>query len=242
MPEGVPKEGEPIPAVDPEDLRRRWNIQPLWDSKALLEAQSQQADSAAVWRRDGMIRMLVEFNYGQLLAPWHHGEELDDAVFRVAATFPMRELRHGCYKIAGDELYGFDPNAFVQRLIEETGISHVWEPIPTRVSEGGFEYDYARVTFKGQGPPDPKREAKRESIGLLWDAWSRNFNFQPSHLDEKEKFAHMVAILFASFAIDNIDLAREFMSPLFGGGEGGRPLGPILAELERRAQGWEPFA
>jgi len=65
--------------------------------------------------------MLTHFNHGQLLAPWHHGEELDDAVFRVAATFPMRALRDGCYMIAGDELYGYDPNAFVQRLMEETG-------------------------------------------------------------------------------------------------------------------------
>jgi len=35
----VHQEGEPIPPVDPEDLRRRWNIKPPWDSKALLEAQ-----------------------------------------------------------------------------------------------------------------------------------------------------------------------------------------------------------
>jgi len=32
----------------------------------------------------------------------------------------------------GDEKFGFDPNAFVQRLIDETGIPHVWIPIPTK--------------------------------------------------------------------------------------------------------------
>jgi hypothetical protein len=105
---------EPIPPVDPEDLRRRWNIKPHWTSEAVLAAQSHEADSAAVSRRDGMIRMLTHFNDGQLLAPWHHGEELDDAVFRVAAAFPMPALRTGCYKIAGEEQFGFDPNSFVQ--------------------------------------------------------------------------------------------------------------------------------
>ena len=58
--------------------------------------------------------MLAHSNHGQLLAPWRHGEELDDAVFRNAATFPMRALQHRVYKIAGDEIFGFDPNEFVE--------------------------------------------------------------------------------------------------------------------------------
>ncbi len=130
------KEGEPIPEVDSEDLRRRWNIKPPWTSESLQTARSHEVDSAAVDRRDGMIRMLADFKDRQVLAPWRHGEELNEAVFRVAATFPMRKLRQSVYRIAGDEIFGFDPNAFLQRLIEETGISHVWEPIPTRISEG----------------------------------------------------------------------------------------------------------
>ena len=104
-------EGEAIPPVDPEDLRRRWNIKIPGTREALEEAESHEADSSAVSRRDGMIRMLTDYSSGQLLAPWHHGEELDDAVFRVAATFPMRALREGVYQLAGDEIFGFDPAA-----------------------------------------------------------------------------------------------------------------------------------
>jgi hypothetical protein len=47
--------------------------------------------------------------------------------------------------IAGDERFGFDPNAFVQRLIEETGISHVWEPVSIKVSEDGRTFSYSLV-------------------------------------------------------------------------------------------------
>jgi hypothetical protein len=70
-----------------------------------------------------MVETLARYNKGQLLAPWHQGVELHEAVFRIAATFPLRYLKHKSYMIPGDEHFGFDPNAFVQRLIEETGIS-----------------------------------------------------------------------------------------------------------------------
>jgi hypothetical protein len=233
----VRKEGEPIPPVDAEDLRRRWNIRPPWPSEALLSADSHEADSSAVSRRDGIIRTLIDLNQGQLLAPWRRGEELDGAVFRVASTFPMWALRQGVYKIAGDEKFGFDPNAFVQRLIEETGISHVWEPIPTRIPEGHYTFGFTRATFKGQGPPDPEREAKRCARDVLWDVWSRYVNLHLSQ-DDRETFAHIVAILFADFVIDNVDLVRELTS-LFNGGRSAQPFA-VLTELERRAKGWKP--
>lgn len=205
-------------------------------SEAMQAAESREADSAAVSRRDGMIRMLTHFNHGQLLSPWHRGEELDDAVFRVAATFPMRALRNGCYKIAGDELYGYDPNAFVQRLIEETGISHVWEPIATRMPEGEFSFVLMRASVKGQGTLDLKHEVKNVSLTVLWDVWSKYFSIR-QFWDEgnQETFAHLVATVFADFVIDNIDLARELASVLTGGE--GTPPSAILTELERRAQG-----
>jgi len=234
------KEGEQISPVDPEDIKRRWNIKP-WTAEALLAAQSREADSSAVSHRDGMIKMLADLNHGQLLAPWHYGEELDDAVFRVAATFPMRALGRGNYEIAGDEIFGFDPNAFVQRLIEETGISHVWEPIPTRISEGGFAYAFARATFKGQDPPDPEREAKREARDLPWAIWSRF-----AHLDrllsqrDEQAFSDLEAfrlatMLFNDFVADNHDLLREVESAFRSGV--GFPPRTVLSELERRAQG-----
>jgi hypothetical protein len=188
--------------------------------------------------------MLANFKEGQLLAPWRQGEELDDAVFRVAATFPMRVVRHRVYKIAGDEIFGFDPNAFVQRLVEETGTSHVWEPIPTRIAEGGWSLSFARATFRGQKPPDlqqlpDEREAKRCAREVLWDVWTKYFHLQPPQRDDKETYAHVVAILFADFVIDNLDLARQLMSVFGRGGKGVEPF-TILTELERKAKGWRP--
>jgi hypothetical protein len=136
-------EGELIPSVHPEDLKRTWEYdrthsqvgsngcQWLQDRRAVC---SLGADGDDVSKRCGMIETLTRYNRGQLLTPWQHGKDLDDAVFRIAATFPLHEVKHKPYMIAGDERFGFDPNAFVQRLIEETGISHFWEPVETKVS------------------------------------------------------------------------------------------------------------
>jgi hypothetical protein len=231
----VYNEGEPIAPVDPEDLRHRWNIKHE-DREALIAAQIREGDrTAAVWSRDRMIRMLTGcFNHGQLLAPWQHGSELDDAVFRVAAIFPIRPLRQHIYKVAGDEIYGFDPNAFVQRLIEETGISHTWESIPTRIREGSWSYSFIRV---GSGPsPDPEREAKHKVRELLWAVWSKCHPKLSRPSPKHEHDTAVIAMHFADFAIDNVDLAREFVSVMSGGER--RPPLKILLELEQRAQVW----
>ena len=243
----VPNEGEPIPPVDPEDLKRNWKIQP-GDKEALIAERARGLNSSAISKRCWMIRVLTACsNQGQLLAPWQHGVELDDAVFRVAATFPIRTLRQHVYKVPGDEMWGFDPNVFVQKLIEETGISYVWEPVPARVQEGGFSYVTHRVTFKGQGPPDreaaneglkkfmapSEREAKHEAQELLWAVWSK---FQPHLSRPSRNHEHDVAIVamrFADFAIDHIGLAREFVSRR-NVAEGRSKLS-ILADLERGA-------
>ena len=80
----VSNEGEPVPPVDPEDLKRRRNT---WKQHltcdAARAAQSEEANSVAVTHRFRMVSSLEGFNHGQLLAPWKHGEDLDDAVFRV---------------------------------------------------------------------------------------------------------------------------------------------------------------
>jgi len=176
-----------------------------------------------------MIRMIYE-----LLTPWQHGDELDDAVFQVAATFPLRELKHRPYMIPGDEHFGFDPNAFVQRLIEETGISHVWEPVATKVAEGGRTFSYSLVG--GTRERDPDAAAKYGSRQVLWEMWKR---FAPS-LDEvvshsdKEHASEVVATFFANFLLDNIDLVRQ-LEDAFRDLQH-VPLDPILSELERRAQ------
>jgi 8-oxo-dGTP pyrophosphatase MutT (NUDIX family) len=222
-------EGEPIPPVDPEELKRRWSIKPPWTAEALQAAWCHELDCTAVSRRTGMVRTLIIY---KLLEPWQHGDELDDAVFRVAATFPVRERCHKSYMIPGGEYFGFDPNALVQRLIEETGISHVWEPVATKVPEGGR----ALITWSVPSM-NPERKAENQARQILWEMWKR---FSPS-LDEivshsdKEHAAQVVATFFANFLLDNIDLVRQleaaFKEPQ------SIPLDPILSELERRAQG-----
>jgi hypothetical protein len=231
----VSNEGDPIPPVDPEDLRRRWNTQ-QWDTEALIAERIREVDSSAIARRFYMLRMLSQaFNKGQLLTPWQHRAELDDAVFRIAATFPIRPLRQDVYKVPGDEMWGFDPNAFVQKLIDETGISHVWEPVLTKMTKGNCSYRTIRLgSGNPQGPEDTEREAKYEARQLLWAVWSKcqpNLSrLSPNH---GEHDVPVIAMQFADFAIDNVALAREFVSPRNGGEHRDRLT--MLLELERRA-------
>jgi hypothetical protein len=231
--------GEPIPPVDPDELRSSWEVRPTWTCGISPEAQ---AKFWAVSRRAGMIRMLTGRLHGHILAPWKHGEELDDAVFRIAATFPMRSIPHRTYHIAPDEYYGFDPNAFVQQLIEETGVSHTWEPIRTRVPEGICGFSFLRA-----GPPTPKdqashipffrdeREAKRCTREVFWDAWEKYRNIEPSETISKDMHARIVATRFGGFVIDNLDLAQQLMAH-FSAHEGNAFA--IVTELERRAIRW----
>jgi hypothetical protein len=104
------------------------------------------------------------------------------------ATFPLRYLKHKSYMIAGDEHFGFDPNAFVQRLIEETGIPHVWEPVATKIAEGGRCFVTESVKFEGQ-VPNPEREAKRKARRVVWNMWKRfapSLDRVPSHSDKEQ--------------------------------------------------------
>ena len=75
------------------------------------------ANLAAVWLRHSRLRLLIRQG---LLAHWLHGTELDDAVYRVAANFPM----HGV---------DFDPEMFLQKLREEKVGGHL---SPERVGSG----------------------------------------------------------------------------------------------------------
>ena len=227
-------EGEPIPPVDPEDVKRFWHVKPPWrPGNDVQSACSPGADTTAVFQRWAMIDTLTTYN---LLTPWKHGEDLDDAVFRVAARLPLHAIAYKRYKIPGDELHGFDPNAFVQRLIEETGISHVWETVATKVSEGGRTFSYSFVG--GAQERDPDAAAKHGARQILWEIWKR---FSPS-LDEvvshndKEQATHIVATFFANFLLDNIDLVRQ-LEDAFRDMQH-VPLDPILSELERKAQHW----
>lgn len=243
----VSNEGEPFPPVDPEDLKRVWKIQP-GDKEAWNAERARGLDSAlAIQRRCWMIKVTAGFNHRQLLAPWQHGGELDDAVFRLAATFPIRPLRQHLYKVPGDSVWGFDPNAFVQKLVEETGISHTWEPVLARLPEGSSVCTYEKVRiFRGPRDPEAVKEARKEAQKagpserevkldarqLLWAVWSKCQPNLSRTSGNHQIHVEIVAWNFADFVIDNIDLAIEFVSRK----SAGRQL-VILSELERRAIG-----
>jgi hypothetical protein len=167
-------EGQPIPPVDPKDIKRMCEYKRTHSRvgangcqwlQGLKAAISPEADFSDVSSRHRMVETLARYNKGQLLAPWHQGEELHEAVFRMAATFPLRYLKRKSYMIPGDEHFGFDPNAFVQRLIEETGISHVWEPVQTKVAEGGRCFVTMRIPTRSQTQGSASRtpSARRSS-------------------------------------------------------------------------------
>ncbi len=237
-------EGEAIPAVEPEQIKRMWEFKRTHSRAGtdgwkwlqdLHAAMGPGAEFSDVSSRFGMIETLARYNKGQVLAPWHQGEELHEAVFRIAATFPLRYLKHKPYMIAGDERFGFDPNAFVQKRIEETGISHVWEPVSLKLEEGGRIFCFSSISEQDQ---DPERRAKHETRAVTWMIWKR---FSPS-LDqivshtEKEQATEIVATFYANFLLDNIDLVRQ-LEDAFKDVQH-VPLDPILSELERRAQHW----
>jgi hypothetical protein len=230
-------EGDPIPPVALEDIKRCWHLKPPWrPGNDHQSACSAGADVAAVYRRWRMINTLTTL---ELLTPWQHAEELDDAVFRVGASFPLHAIAYKRYKIPGDELYGFDPNAFVQQLIVETGISHVWESVRTKIPEGGRCFGTSRILSRvpnpGERVPPTEREAKSQARQVLWDIWKR---FSPS-LDQllaasdKEEAAHTVATFFANFLLDNVGLVRQLEDAFRD--LGSVTLDPILSELERKA-------
>jgi len=223
-------DGRQFPPVDPRDIKRMrefkrprdWSGVPSWkylqDMQAVL---SPGADITAITQRCHIISSLPR----KLIGPWQHGEELHDAVFRLAATFPIHASTYRAYKIPGDELYPFDPNAFVQALIEETGISHTWEPIQSKIPPGGFSFTWTIASHEGQ-KPDPEREARHSARALLWDLWRR--------FSGTEKLPDDIAgLLFADFLIANLDLVREvetgFRTSHF-------PPPEVLRTLEQNAQ------
>jgi len=116
--------GGPIPPVDAGDLKSMWGLyhDPVRHAGAIgfrvLEAVcSPGANVTAVWGRLSMLSMLIM--NGQVLAPWQHGEDLDDLVFRVAATFPMEGMKHGVIYSG----WPFDVDRFLERLRQQDGAS-----------------------------------------------------------------------------------------------------------------------
>jgi hypothetical protein len=65
--------------------------------------ESCRADVGAVWVRSALLGLMVKQG---VLADWQHGTQLNDGVYRVAATMPLNGFQ-------------FDPIALVRRLREE---------------------------------------------------------------------------------------------------------------------------
>jgi len=108
-----------------------------------------------------MMEKLADYEDGKLVASWKHGDKVDEAVFRIAATFPLQYLERKRYEIPGDYLWKFDGNAFIQRLIEETRITHTWKPIRIRLADG----DRTLSMIEQPGPPRPQGSAELGCYG-----------------------------------------------------------------------------
>jgi hypothetical protein len=120
--------GDDVVGVNPGDLRNIWAMMrhmkahttegqhPALDAKAYENVCSPGANVAVVWYRAsmlGVMQLLPEAPLG----PWLHDGEFDDAVFQIAATFPMKKLGVG---VVHDEL-PFDVREFLKRLVETSG-------------------------------------------------------------------------------------------------------------------------
>jgi hypothetical protein len=112
------EQGAAIPPVDSIDLRHVLELYERVDAQRhnlgmegsgaigvdlMATACSPGADVGAVWVRSALLGLMVKQG---VLADWQHGTQLDDGVYRVAATMPLNGFQ-------------FDPIAFVRRLREE---------------------------------------------------------------------------------------------------------------------------
>jgi hypothetical protein len=92
-----------VATVDPVDLRSAWNMvrsfQPLIPDqqgsisiKFYERACSPGADVMAVWHRLSRLQLLCQQGH---LSAWLRDDEPVEAVFQVAATFPMPKMEPG---------------------------------------------------------------------------------------------------------------------------------------------------
>ena len=110
------EEGASIPPVDDHDLKRLHELcverakryvgkDGVISVEVTARTCSIGANVPAVWLRHTQLRTL--YRHG-LLAEWQHGTELPDAVFRLAASIPMKGVQ-------------LDHEAFLRELRGETG-------------------------------------------------------------------------------------------------------------------------
>jgi hypothetical protein len=112
-------ENDLIPPVNPADLRsveavqrdvrsRFPGKQVLMDNDAWKRACGPGADLFAMFYRIAFLEMLADRG---LLSPWLHNGELDDAVFKVFATFPVKRIQKG-----GQEGFPFDIQELTKQI------------------------------------------------------------------------------------------------------------------------------
>jgi len=107
--------------VSPDDLRNVWKLsrdtqarnpgQHVMSNSMYESVCSPGADTIAVWFRSSMLWALKQMQPDPL-AQWTHDGEFDDAVFQVAATFPMEKMRTGVVR----EGLPFDVDEFVKQI------------------------------------------------------------------------------------------------------------------------------
>ena len=118
--------GEPVPEVDPDDLKTFW--QETRNLYAIAPGQSVGMTSEpiktfckpgvnpeALWYRSSMLWVLNRAAHDQL-APWVNNEELSDVVFQTMATIPMEWIGH-----VDREGFPFDVEEFFRRLADSGG-------------------------------------------------------------------------------------------------------------------------
>lgn len=99
--DGAEGETGPVLSVDVADLKSVWamqnEMQASMPNKPIIigaefykRACGAGADVRSVFTRISQLRMLQMLG---MLAPWTHGEVVDDAVFKVAATIPMTKMK-----------------------------------------------------------------------------------------------------------------------------------------------------
>lgn len=115
--------GEPVPEVDPDDLKTYWQETRSLQTRYPGQDVSPSADmikaickpgvnATAVWYRSSMIWVLNKFAQ-ERLTPCVKDVEVSDAVFGTMATIPMEWIGH-----TDREGLPFDVEEFFRRLNE----------------------------------------------------------------------------------------------------------------------------
>jgi hypothetical protein len=120
--ENTGAENGPVSEVDPADLKNVWimccSASAPAKNRAIGFPAVQQVcrpgvDARAVWYRAAILELMCRQT--TLLAPWFRNGDLEDKVFKIAATFRIEELPAG----AVHQGFPLDTAAFIGRIKAE---------------------------------------------------------------------------------------------------------------------------